>query len=67
MHEPDAEKKEGSRREWGMQAVFRMMAEERDGYGFIHPVRLWKDWGTSNDGKVEQEVVAALENTMQYI
>lgn len=51
----------------GMQAVFQMMAEERDGYGFIHPVRLWKDWGTSNDGMVEQEVVAALENTMQYI
>jgi hypothetical protein len=26
----------------GMQAIFRMMAEERDDYDFIHPNRLWK-------------------------
>ncbi|KAF5705144.1 hypothetical protein FMUND_12223 [Fusarium mundagurra] len=27
----------------GMEAVFRMMSEERDGYDFIHPFRIWGD------------------------
>lgn len=49
-------------RKRGMQAVFRKMAEERDGYDFIHPVRLWKDW---QDAKTEQQAAKAIEDIME--
>jgi hypothetical protein len=31
-------------RKQGIQVIFQKMAELRDGYEFIHPVRLWKHW-----------------------
>jgi hypothetical protein len=46
----------------GMQAIFRRMAEERDGYDFIHPVRLCKDW---QDPKAEREVAKVIEDILQ--
>lgn len=45
-----------------MQAVFRQMAEERDGYDFIHPVSLWKDW---HDVRTEQQAAKAIEDIME--
>jgi Subtilase family len=46
----------------GMQAIFRKMAEERDGYDFIHPVRLWKDW---QDIKTERQAAKEIETIME--
>ncbi|KAI1754550.1 hypothetical protein F4782DRAFT_492960 [Xylaria castorea] len=46
----------------GMQAIFRQMAEERDGYDFIHPARLWKDW---QDPKTERGIAKAIEDILQ--
>ncbi|KAI0977232.1 hypothetical protein F4678DRAFT_477323 [Xylaria arbuscula] len=46
----------------GMQAIFRRIAEERDGYDFIHPVRLWKDW---QDLKTERDVAKVMEDILQ--
>ncbi|KAH8906840.1 hypothetical protein BR93DRAFT_968405 [Coniochaeta sp. PMI_546] len=50
------------RRKRGMQAVFRQMAEERDGLNFIHPVRLWKDW---QDVRTQQQAAKAIEDIME--
>ncbi|KAI3322337.1 hypothetical protein HD806DRAFT_122430 [Xylariaceae sp. AK1471] len=47
------------RKKRGMQAIFRKMAEERDGYDFIHPVRLWQDKMT------EQEVARVIEDIVR--
>ena len=46
----------------GMQAIFRRMAEKRDGYDFVHPARLWKDWHLA---KMDQEAAKAIEDIMQ--
>lgn len=45
----------------GMQAVFRKMAERRDGYDFIHPVRPWKDW---QDLRTERRAAEVIEQIM---
>jgi hypothetical protein len=47
-------------RKEGMQAIFRRMAEKRDGYDFIHPNRLWKGWQ-------EKQAAQAIENSMREI
>lgn len=49
----------------GMQAIFREMVERRDGYDFIYPMRLWKDWGATGDFRAEREAVTIIENIMQ--
>lgn len=46
----------------GMQAIFRKMAENRDGYDFIYPARLWRG---SYGIKMEHEAVKAIEDVMQ--
>ncbi|KAI0437238.1 hypothetical protein F4803DRAFT_556191 [Xylaria telfairii] len=46
----------------GMQAIFRRMTEERDGYDFIHPARLWKDW---QDPKTERDIAKVIEDILQ--
>lgn len=46
----------------GMQAIFGKMAEKRDRYDFIHPVRLWQDW---QDARTEQEVAKVIEDIMR--
>lgn len=48
----------------GMQEIFRKMAEQRDGYDFIHPVRLWKDW---KDKRTEREAANAIEDIMELL
>lgn len=47
------------RKKRGMQAIFKKMAEKRDGYDFIHPGRLWQN------GKTEQEVARDIEDIMR--
>ncbi|KAH8880242.1 subtilisin-like protein [Thozetella sp. PMI_491] len=43
----------------GMQAVFRRMAEKRDEYDFVHPLRLWKS------GASDQEVAREVEDIIR--
>jgi hypothetical protein len=49
----------------GMRAVLRRMAEQRDGYDFIHPGRLWKDWDTG--GRLGDRAARVIEDIMQSI
>ncbi|KAI1089240.1 hypothetical protein F5B19DRAFT_467985 [Rostrohypoxylon terebratum] len=49
----------------GMQAMFRKMAEHRDGYDFIHPGRLWQNW--HNILKVERDAAQTIEDVMQSL
>jgi len=51
-------------RKQGMQAIFWKMAEERDGYDFIHPVRLWKNW---QDTRTERQAAKAIEDIMENL
>ncbi|CVK98062.1 uncharacterized protein FMAN_12180 [Fusarium mangiferae] len=45
----------------GMEAIFRKMAESRDGYDFIHPTRIWENWGTPPaDGEAARTIGEAL-------
>lgn len=49
-------------RKQGMQAIFRRMAEERDGYDFIHPGRLWED---GEDIDTRSQAATAIHNIMR--
>lgn len=49
----------------GMQAIFRKMAEHRDGYDFIHPGRLWKDW--HDVIQMERDAARTIEDIMQNL
>ncbi|KAK4195218.1 subtilisin-like protein [Triangularia verruculosa] len=51
-------------RKQGMQLIFREMAELRDGYDFVHPVRLCRDWG---DPRTEQQAVKAIQQIMEEL
>lgn len=51
-------------RKAGMQMIFRKMAEKRDGYDFIHPVRLWKDW---QNLKTDYQATKIIEEAMNDI
>ncbi len=51
-------------RKQGMQVIFQEMAELRDGYDFIHPVRLWGGW---RDLKTEQQTVKVIERIMEEL
>ncbi|KAK0727292.1 peptidase S8/S53 domain-containing protein [Lasiosphaeria miniovina] len=51
-------------RKQGMQVIFQKMAELRDGYDFIHPVRLWKGW---QNLKTEQQAVKVIEHVMEEL
>ncbi|PHH61270.1 hypothetical protein CDD81_648 [Ophiocordyceps australis] len=57
-----AQKKLGIPHRQGMQAVFRKMSEKRDGYDFIHPVRLCRDW---QDEQAEQQAAKAIEDIVE--
>ncbi|KAH8587087.1 peptidase S8/S53 domain-containing protein [Bisporella sp. PMI_857] len=46
----------------GMQAIFRRMSEQRDGYDFIHPARLWRDWPGK---RAEEQAMKAIEEIME--
>ena len=61
---PEPRKLKILHRNQGMQAIFRKMAESRDGYDFIHPVRLWKgyDW---EDARGEQQAAKAIDDIME--
>lgn len=48
----------------GMQAILRKMAETRDGYDFIHPVRLWR---SLYDIEVDQEAARTIEDIMHEL
>ncbi|RYP72076.1 hypothetical protein DL771_004407 [Monosporascus sp. 5C6A] len=48
----------------GMQAIFRKIKENRDGYDFIHPIRLWQNW---QDAKAEQEAAKVIEDIMSNL
>jgi len=48
----------------GMQAILRKMVEKRDGYDFIHPIRLWGEW---QDIKSEQETAKLIEDIMKKL
>ena len=41
-----------------MVAIFQRMSEERDGYDFVHPVRLW-------DGRSNEKVAKDIEKIIQ--
>lgn len=45
----------------GMAAVLKKMAEERDGYDFIHPDRLAKDW---TDEKAVTQAAKTIESIL---
>jgi hypothetical protein len=45
----------------GMGAVLKRMAEERDGYDFVHPGRLARDWG---DEKAVMEAAKTIEKVL---
>jgi hypothetical protein len=38
--------------------------EERYGYNFIHPVRLWKDW---RDPRTERQAAKSIEDVMENL
>lgn len=42
----------------GMVAVFQRMSDERDGYDFVHPVRLW-------DGRSDERVAEDIKKIIQ--
>ena len=42
----------------GMEVLFEEMSRERDGYDFVHPMRLW-------DGKSDEEVAKYIEEVIQ--
>ena len=44
----------------GMNALFEGMSRERDGYDFVHPMRLW-------DGKGDEEVAKYIEEVIQVL
>jgi len=52
------------RQKRGMQAIFRKMAEKRDGYDFIHPARLWKG---CHDARAEQDAAKTIEDILQEL
>jgi hypothetical protein len=41
-----------------MVAVFQRMSDERDGYDFVHPVRLW-------DGRSDERVAEDIKKIIQ--
>ena len=58
------------RKQEGMEAIFRKMAQKRDGYDFIHPVRLWQNWQDRGDGcdaEIEQQAAKVIEDTIRAL
>ncbi|KAF9772458.1 hypothetical protein IL306_009843 [Fusarium sp. DS 682] len=51
----------------GMEAIFRKMAEERDGYDFIHPCRLWEDWEDCGDAAAKAKTARIIEEILGYL
>ncbi|KAI9639941.1 hypothetical protein NHQ30_011671 [Ciborinia camelliae] len=47
-----------------LQVIFGKIGEMRDGYDFLHPLRLWKDW---QDTGTEREAEKAIEDTIEHL
>ncbi|KAF5538050.1 extracellular serine protease [Fusarium phyllophilum] len=48
----------------GIEALFRKMAERRDGYDFIFPTRLWEEWGST---VTDAQTARTIEETLGYL
>jgi hypothetical protein len=51
-------------RKRGMEAIFRRMAVSRDDYDFVHPGRMWDDWGNKPPS---HRAIAIIEDTLNSL